>query len=135
MVKLLNKLNTTKISPSNINDLATREDLLGFKPYVKAIVDFLTNKNTNPPVTMSIEGEWGSGKSSFILQLEDKIEDKNGKIVHFNAWRHDKAEALWATFISDLISQLSEKTSNKGRLKGYFRLLRLRLNLKNSFSK
>jgi len=56
------------ISGHTISDRATHYDTLGFKPYVEAIASFLVSPSTQPPITISIEGEWGSGKSSFLLQ-------------------------------------------------------------------
>lgn len=60
-----------------INDTATSEDSLGFKPYVDAVAEFLTNKDTSAPITLSIEGQWGCGKSSFMKQLKNQIEMRN----------------------------------------------------------
>jgi hypothetical protein len=50
-------------------DVAAEEDSLGFKLYVESIADFLTSEKTVPPLTLSIEGQWGCGKSSFMKQL------------------------------------------------------------------
>lgn len=129
------------INKASVSDQATEEDALGFEPYVTAIEEFLTSSATKPPLTLSIEGEWGSGKSSFMKQLKKAIEEipekelkqernrlkskgrislfkklrlwfkelikPKPKIVWFNAWRHDKAEALWATFSLEFIRQIS----------------------------
>lgn len=61
------------IQISSISDIPTERDSLGFKPYVEAISRFLLSPDTRPPLTLSIEGEWGSGKSSFMLQLRKSI--------------------------------------------------------------
>jgi hypothetical protein len=95
------------VSPNSVSDQPTHLDTLGFKPYVEAIAVFLTHVETRPPLTLSIEGAWGSGKSSFMLQLEDRIKAKGGKTVWFNAWRHDKEEELWAAFALDFTSKLA----------------------------
>ncbi len=125
---------------ASVSDQAAEEDALGFEPYVMAIAEFLTNSDTKPPLTLSIEGEWGSGKSSFMKQLKKAIEEipqkelkkernqlkskgqidffkwlrlrfkklkPKPKVVWFNAWRHDKAEALWAAFALEFIRQIS----------------------------
>jgi len=103
------------INISNISDQAAEVDLLGFTPYVEAIAEFLTNDATEPPLTLSIEGDWGSGKSSFMRQLQKKLEQieqqKGNSIsrkVWFNAWRHDKVEALWAAFALEFLEQISQ---------------------------
>ena len=56
---------------TSVGDQAANVDALGFEPYVIAIAEFLVNPETKPPLTLSIEGEWGSGKSSFMKQLDE----------------------------------------------------------------
>ncbi|MEM9215355.1 MAG: GUN4 domain-containing protein [Cyanobacteria bacterium P01_F01_bin.150] len=126
------------INASNISDQATDEDLLGFTPYVEAIAEFLTNDATEPPLTLSIEGEWGSGKSSFMRQLQEElaqIEQRDGKPISrkvwFNAWRHDKVEALWAAFALEFLNQISKPRTRSEIFHSwmsYLKLLRQRFN-------
>lgn len=58
---------------ANVPGRETDIDSLGFEPYVTALAAFLTSPETKGPLTVSIEGEWGSGKSSFLLQLESAL--------------------------------------------------------------
>ena len=67
---------SASVSPNSVSDQPSRMDTLGFKPYVEAVAVFLTHSGTQPPLTLSVEGAWGSGKSSFMLQLQDRIRDK-----------------------------------------------------------
>ncbi|WP_353930837.1 GUN4 domain-containing protein [Okeanomitos corallinicola TIOX110] len=128
-----------------ISDQPASQDYLGLTPYVIAMTKFLTNSDTKPPLSISIEGEWGSGKSSFMKQLETEIISESEEIkkrklqklwdkikkehitsdlsdicqlleikfsqktqtVWFNAWRHEKAESLWATFAISFLEQIS----------------------------
>jgi hypothetical protein len=99
--------NSASVSPNSVSDQPSRVDTLGFKPYVEAVAVFLTHAGTHPPLTLSVEGAWGSGKSSFMLQLQDRIRDKGGKTVWFNAWRHDKEDELWAAFALDFTTKLA----------------------------
>jgi len=125
------------IAAANISDQAAAQDLLGFTPYVEAIAEFLTNEETQPPLTLSVEGGWGSGKSSFMKQLQEEIKQlqrqKNQpepKMVWFNAWRHDKVEALWAAFALEFLRQISTPRNRaeviptwRGHLKLFWRRL------------
>ncbi len=121
------------ILPAGIGDQPAKTDELGFEPYVQAIVDFLTHTDTRPPLTLSIEGQWGSGKSSFMYQLEDKLKKKKELTVIFNAWRYDKEDALWATFALDFIHQISQQHSFLHRWLGHFKLLYYRFSWKNGW--
>ena len=139
------------IAANAVGDQPTANDSLGFTPYVEAIAAFLTSEKTRPPLTMSVEGEWGSGKSSFMLQLEQAIRGparsyvfvqglpkslggfaEDGSVfraawsalrknrrritIQFNAWRHDKQDALWAAFALKFAKDLRGKV-------GFFRAL------------
>jgi hypothetical protein len=99
------------IQVAAVCDSPTQEDLLGFKPYVDALARFLISPHTRLPLTISIEGPWGSGKSSFMQQLEAALARTSSPrqpplVVRFNAWRHDKDEALWAAFATTCTDQL-----------------------------
>ena len=124
---------------ATIPDTEASRDSLGFAPYVRAMATFLTNPRTQGPLTVSIEGEWGSGKSSFMAQLRDALpgaaaarESKLSKplatpiIVKFNAWRHDKAEELWAAFALNLLRSISRQLKFRRRWRGHIQLLKLR---------
>jgi len=125
-------------APATTGDAATSEDQLGFNPYARGLSEFLLNRDTKGPLTVSIEGEWGSGKSSFMLILEGfltrgSLAKTAAGITHnipliakFNPWRHDKDEALWATFAINLTKQIVKEQKFVNRLNGHIRLLRSR---------
>ncbi|MDD3246909.1 MAG: pentapeptide repeat-containing protein [Methanosarcina sp.] len=125
------------MSESLCCDTPTNKDLLGFKPYVEAIADFLTHEDTEAPITLSIEGQWGCGKSSFMKQLKEEIEKRNESkkrkkyfTVWFNSWRYEKEDELWAAFALSLMDQLSEQLSPLHLLLAQFKLRYLRLGFK-----
>ena len=95
------------VSPNSVSDQPATKDALGFEPYVNAVGAFLMHEETLPPLTLSVEGSWGSGKSSFMLQLEKYVKSKGAKTVPFNAWRHDKEEDLWAGFALHFTEKLA----------------------------
>ena len=66
-------LRNIQVNPGGLSDSPTDEDSVGFKPYVRALAWFLMSEKTVAPLTISIEAPWGSGKSSFMLQLEKAI--------------------------------------------------------------
>ena len=89
-------------------------DTLGFDRFVTAVHEHLTDQHSRP-ITLSVEGEWGSGKSSFMQQLRRRIEERNPDdfVVWFNAWRHDKHESVWAAFAVELVRQLNRAVWSK----------------------
>jgi formylglycine-generating enzyme required for sulfatase activity len=104
------------------SDQPAKKDLLGFKPYVEAIADFLTDPDTKTPLTLSIEGKWGYGKSSFMEQLEEMLTKRDERTVTFNAWRHDREESLWAAFALEFMHQISSDQSFKQKASSWIKL-------------
>jgi hypothetical protein len=119
-----------------IGDQPTGKDYLGFRPYVLAVAAFLTDTNTIPPLTVSIEGEWGSGKSSFLKQLKEELipewkrpfysvcflpwlfskKRQRRYSVSFNPWRYSENEALWAAFAVEFEHQISKTAPLKRKV-------------------
>ncbi len=60
--------------PLGFSDRPTRsaqQDLLEVKYYGQALADFVTNCRT--PMTVGVQGEWGSGKSSLLGMLQEEL--------------------------------------------------------------
>lgn len=99
----------TKVDEATIGDAPSSHDTLGFRPYVEAIARFLCSSRTRAPLTVSLEGPWGSGKSSFMLQLHAALDNRNEAngarrwLIQFNAWRYERDEAIWAAFALNFV--------------------------------
>ncbi|MGD1714200.1 GUN4 domain-containing protein [Dapis sp. BLCC M172] len=88
-----------------VGDQPTTNDELGFTPYVIAMAEFLTHKDTKPPLTISIEGEWGSGKSSFMKQLETEVKKKSKELDKEDlkkVWQKIKKDRIIFSDVSDI---------------------------------
>jgi len=95
------------IALGHIKDTPAERDALGFKPYVDAIASFLKSEQTKPPLTLSIEGEWGSGKSSFMLQLNSALVGDTLPQRLRDAWAKEKtADSLGKDGTPSLIRRL-----------------------------
>ncbi|MGA2650303.1 MAG: P-loop NTPase fold protein [Terracidiphilus sp.] len=114
---------------SSVGDSASAVDSLGFELYVNAVADFLGAPNTRAPLTCSIEGSWGSGKSSFMLQLRNRLRAvaPASRTIEFNAWKYDKQEELWAAFALKVTRCLRENLSWAHRIQCDFRLFWIRI--------
>jgi len=94
---------------ASVGDTIAVKDSIGFEPYVQAVAEFLADPRTEAPLTISVEGEWGAGKSSFMTQLSQALRERGIQSVPFNAWRHDKDESLWAAFALAFTKEASRK--------------------------
>lgn len=70
------KLPTVAQGPSThvARDRWTTQDSLGYFPYAYAIYRFLTDKNTAPPLAISIQAPWGGGKTSMMRMIQAQLD-------------------------------------------------------------
>lgn len=80
-------------------------DVLGLKPLARALSRFLRNRNTEPPLTIAVTGQWGSGKSSLMNLVVEDLRWAGARPVWFNAWHHQKEEHLLAALLENLRRQ------------------------------
>jgi len=66
-------------------DEAAQEDLFDISNYISGMSDFIVSCKT--PMTISIQGSWGTGKTSVMNMIRNNIEKKVDKVVWFNTWQ------------------------------------------------
>lgn len=79
-----------------------RADLVGARQVALGLIRFLTNENTQPPLTIAITGEWGSGKSSVMNYLFANLKHKGFRPVWFNAWHHREEQNVLASILANI---------------------------------
>ncbi len=97
------------------------DDALSLQCQIGGFADFI--KNCDTPMTISIEGDWGSGKTSFYNAVKSLVQesDKLGKkylFVDFNAWQYSqfkRSDNLAIDLFYSIVDKI-EKTA-KGRNK------------------
>ncbi len=104
------------------SDSPSAEDLLGIRGDVETLADLIAATDTHPPLAIALIGDWGIGKSSVMLQVQQRINllaqmslNNPGlsafattvRQVRFNAW-HYSDDHLWAGLISHLFQTLAE---------------------------
>ncbi len=102
---------------------ATQRDALNLDPVAQALSRFLRNESTQPPLTIAVTGEWGSGKSSLMNLLRDDLRRHGFHPVSFNAWHHQKEEHLLASLLENIRRQAVPAPWVRGGLRYRLRLL------------
>ena len=72
------------------------EDNFNIERYINGLTSFI--KNCNTPITMAIQGDWGTGKTSIMSMVKNKIEKENNGDIHlvwFNTW--SLVSLIWET--------------------------------------
>jgi hypothetical protein len=109
--------------PIGLNDI----DTLQFEPIARGLLMFIRNPRTEPPVTIAVTGQWGSGKTSLMTILKDLLFEYEARPVWFNAWHHQKEEHLLAALIENIRQQAIPSAGTWSGLFFRLRLLRRRL--------
>lgn len=97
---------------SGITDKPVAElggDRFGIQKYIDGLCKFILQCET--PMTISIQGDWGSGKTSMMNMISGEIEDKVYPIM-FNTWQFsqfNQSEGLAVSMIGYLIDSLDVK--------------------------
>lgn len=84
---------------------AGEPDALNFGLIARGLSRYLRNANTQPPLTIAITGEWGTGKSSLMNLLKADLQEKGVRPVWFNAWHHQKETNLLASLLDNIRNQ------------------------------
>jgi hypothetical protein len=86
------------------------DDRLGFSNIIAPLVAQIVSRTADdPPLTIGIFGEWGSGKTRLLRLAEHALQEKDIPVVWFNAWRYANEEHLWVALLQRVMDQI--KTS------------------------
>jgi hypothetical protein len=92
------------------------DDLMNFQQPVSRLSNLISN--IEPPFTLGIYGPWGSGKSSFMNLLEEKL-TQNSKFVslNFNAWQYENESSLLLPLLSKIAAKFNGKKDTTKKIK------------------
>lgn len=84
----------------------------------KYIADNLTKiiESQNKPMVISLDSEWGTGKTTFVTMWKELLDNNNNynskfKTLYFNAWEHDYIKDPLLAIFSEIESQIKEEDS------------------------
>ncbi|MEM6749675.1 MAG: P-loop NTPase fold protein [Planctomycetota bacterium] len=94
-------------------------DSLGRKPLAEALAALFASPDQGTPVTVGLFGEWGSGKSSLLSQIEIDLRQQardHGapgafRFAWFNAWAYEQTDDLRAGLAQEVVKGLVEDSS------------------------
>lgn len=90
-----------------VNDYWTTADRLGYRVHADALASFIRDQGTKPPLAVAVKGAWGSGKTSLLRMVQERI---------------DRKESI--TLTKDAQQDLTTVSKREPRLSAVFGLLR-----------
>lgn len=96
-------------------DGAQTVDLLGYQPYVDAMVEVLAQKDLHTPFAVGVFGRWGTGKSTFMNLLQQQLSQSERRkrdlsggfhFVKFQPWQFEDKEEVWKALLLSVIRYL-----------------------------
>lgn len=112
-------------------DLTTGPDLLDVEPEVQALATLIAARESNPPLSIGLFGDWGSGKSFFMRKVSAAVAAlsrgarTSGRMqrdvpffkhvvqIEFNAWHYVEGN-LWASLVEHILRNLGEAGGSHG---------------------
>jgi len=101
----------SSITDSPRNVAKGEKDNFGIEPFENGLTKFINNSNT--PITISLQGEWGSGKTSLMNSLKQNLSDGDNSKYHsiwLNTWEYALMKDAQSTLM-DIITGLIQETS------------------------
>src|SRR5690554_132170 len=94
-------------------------DLLNRLDFANHLANVLLLNHDDDCLTVSLEGEWGYGKTSVINLVKGALNEKEAApiIIEYNPWLAGKPESLIQDFLLQFSSQLNIKDSSEVALK------------------
>ena len=108
------------------SDNEAEVDLLGFEYLVDSLIAVLGERHLLP-VTVGVNGDWGSGKSSLMRMAANRLkaEDSDYLVIEFSPWVHEDRQDVKTSLIATILDEIASATpdTEHGRLDRLWGLL------------
>lgn len=92
-----------------LDDQPAAIDLLGFDVYARALQGVIENKQARTPFIVGIFGRWGTGKTTLMRLIEERLKPGGSATVWFSAWVYGREDEIWAALMQCLVTQISKR--------------------------
>ena len=103
-----------KIRPADLkvpSDNPFENDLLERRSAVESLTRIV--ESSNSPYVISVDAEWGTGKTAFLNMWTQHLRNEGFHVIHFNAWETDFADSPFQALSAELthsLEQVSDST-------------------------
>ena len=91
-----------------INDEAANYDLLERDKIINQMANTIINCNNNSKFVMSLKGGWGSGKTTILNNVKDKLKEENIIFIDdFDPWVYGDTQSLLVAFFDIIMKNVN----------------------------
>lgn len=126
MIELLKQTDRIHIH----NDSPTeRAHHFGFSVYAETFAKIIADRSNQTPLTIAINGAWGSGKTSLMRSIRELLIDTTREVegtddaifrpcrtVWFNAWKYSSQDAMLIALVEEIVEQMMSEEFPRQRL-------------------
>lgn len=87
--------------------LEEQKDWLGYDSFIEKLAALIIRSAKSVPLTIGIEGEWGTGKTTFMKRLRKKVKSQCATIW-FEPWKYQERDEIWKGLITELFKGIDE---------------------------
>ncbi|MFC5290933.1 P-loop NTPase fold protein [Actinokineospora guangxiensis] len=99
---------------------AADEDRLGRVDQAQQVAQALYGIDASEGSVVAILGPWGSGKTSLVNLVKERVRDSELVVLEFNPWMFSGSEQLVGSFLSEIAAQLRVKDPKLARFADQF---------------
>lgn len=110
------KITVLSDNPVSLADM--KSDTFNFRYHLGPVYDIIRHEKTQMPLTISINGKWGTGKTTAMQWLYDALEkwkqsgESKGKVktrnVWFYPWKYHNKEDVWKGLITEVVLNVTD---------------------------
>lgn len=107
------------MSNNFINDCISKNDYLGYLPYIEAFEYLIYNHTSlmHLPVVFGVHGKWGVGKSTFMHLIKQRLDNsRNFFTIELNPWEYGDEKNFVATFLAKLYKTTEDDLCNEEKM-------------------
>jgi hypothetical protein len=116
--------------------LEDKKDWLGYDGFIEKLAALIVRSAESAPLTIGIEGQWGTGKTTFMRRLRKELQSECATIW-FEPWKYQERDEIWKGLITELFKGIDKsalqrifslktaKEAGKGLIEDAFTWLKL----------
>lgn len=106
-----------KVKPSQIEvtpNAPFANDVLGREEHIKNMVTLI--EQSDEPVVVSINGAWGTGKTTYLRMMDAELRRRELRCVLYNAWENDYLSDPFPSIASEIANLAPAESSAREKL-------------------